>query len=138
MTKMVNVLLLIALLLIASCASVLNGTKETIYLTSQVPGTKLYVNKTLVGTDEAKVSISKKRLHQTKLLAKKEGCSDTTVDIETRFDRTSLLGLLLDLGIVSILIVDWGIYGSVREAAKVNLVINPICGVPGSVGPGTL
>lgn len=108
----------------------LSGTTETMYVRSEVPGTKLFYNKTEIGTDEAKIWVSKKRLKGAKFIAVKQGCETATVSIETKFDKTALWGLLLDLGIVSILIVDWGIYGSVREAKKLNYVLNPICPAP--------
>jgi hypothetical protein len=43
------------------------------------------------------------------------------------FDPTSLLGILLDFGLISILVVDWGITGAIREAERTNYVLNPNC-----------
>lgn len=129
-SQILNLIVFISLLINASCASMLSGTTETMYVRSEVPGTKLFYNKTEIGTDEAKIKVSKKRLKGAKFIAIKQGCETATAPIETKFDKTSLWGLLLDLGIVSILIVDWGIYGSVREANKINYVLNPICPAP--------
>jgi hypothetical protein len=42
-------------------------------------------------------------------------------------DTTALLGFLLDLGIISILIVDWGSTGAVLEAERTNYLLNPEC-----------
>src|SRR5690606_10353414 len=97
---------------------------------SDVPGTKLYFNKTEIGIDTGKVTVSKKRLKNSGFYAVKEGCKTASAEIHTRFDKTSLLGLFLDLGLVSILIIDWGIYGSTREAEKLNYVLTPICPDP--------
>lgn len=130
LSRILNLTVLISLLLSSSCASMLSGTTETLYIRSDVPGTKLFYNKTEIGTDEAKVWVSKKRLKGAKLIAIKEGCQPTTVPIETQFDKTSLWGLIIDLGLVSILIIDWGIYGSVREAKKLNYILSPVCPGP--------
>lgn len=122
-----NFICIIALLFNSSCASILSGTTDTIYVRSEVPGTQLYLNNTLIAEDDGKVVLRKKDLKGSKLVAKKIGCESSEIEINTRFDKTSLLGIFLDLGIISILIVDWGIYGSVRKAEKLNYVLSPNC-----------
>lgn len=125
--KSLNILLIFQILFISSCASILKGTDETIYVRSEVPDTKLYLNNELLGTGIGQTTIEKKRLKSAKLIAVKDGCRTAIADIETRLDSTTLLGLFLDMGIVSILIVDWGLYGSVSEAKKLSYVLNPKC-----------
>lgn len=104
-----------------------SGTSQNILLRSDVKGTKLYLNNEEIGTDTASVQISKKNLKNAVLIAKKSGCSDYSTHINTKFDATSLLGILLDLGIISILVVDWGITGAVSEAERTNYLLNPTC-----------
>ena len=120
-------LILVQLILITSCASMFSGTKEKIKLRSDVPGTKFFLDDEELGTDSATVKISKKNLSDTRFIAKKDGCKPVHVDVETKFDATSLWGILLDFGIISILVVDWGITGAVREAERTNYVLNPKC-----------
>lgn len=114
-------------LISAGCASMFSGTSQNLLLRSDVRGTKLYLNNEEVGTDTATVQISKKNLKNSILIAKKPGCSDYQTMVSTKFDATSLLGVLLDFGIVSILIVDWGITGAVTEAERTNYLLNPTC-----------
>ncbi len=120
-------LILVQLILITSCASMFSGTKEKIKLRSDVPGTKFFLDDEELGTDSATVKISKKNLSDTRFIAKKDGCKPAQVDVETKFDATSLWGILLDFGLISILVIDWGITGAVREAERTNYVLNPKC-----------
>ncbi len=105
-----------------------SGTTQNLILRSEVKGTKLYLNNEEIGTDSATVQISKKNLSNAVLMAKKEGCSDYTTAVPTKFDATSLLGILIDFGIITILVVDWGVTGAVKEAERTNFLLNPTCG----------
>lgn len=114
-------------LLNASCASMFSGTTQTILVRSDQKGTKLFLNNDEIGTDTATVQISKKNLNNSILIAKKPGCTDAQSSIPTKFDATSLLGVFIDFGLISILIVDWGITGAVHEAERTSFVLNPSC-----------
>jgi len=105
----------------------LNGTEEKIHLRSEVPGTSLYLNDRLLGIDQVSVMVRKKDLKRVRLLAKKEGCTTQDRKVDTQFDSTTLFGLFIDLGIFSVLLIDWAIYGSVREAERTGYVLNPVC-----------
>ncbi len=120
-------IILAQLILVTSCASMFSGTSEKIKLRSDVPGTTFYLDNEELGTDSATVKVSKKNLADTRFIAKKTGCKPAQVDVETKFDATSLWGLLLDFGIVSILVIDWGITGAVKEAERTSYVLNPKC-----------
>jgi hypothetical protein len=115
------------LFLFTSCASMFSGTNEKIKLRSDVSGTKFFLEDEELGTDSASVKIPKKKLSETRIIAKKTGCKDTHVDIETKFDPTSLWGVLLDFGIISVLVIDWGITGAINEAERTSYVLNPKC-----------
>lgn len=128
MNKFFKLLTIGFLIITTGCASMFSGTSQNILLRSDVKGTKLYLNNEEIGTDTATVQISKKNLKNSVLIAKKAGCSDYQTHINTKFDPTSLLGILLDFGIISILVVDWGITGSVSEAERTNYLLNPVCG----------
>jgi len=132
MSRFLNVLLLGSLIFNISCASMFSGTSEKIRVRSDVPGTKLYLDDEEIGTDEATVKIAKKKLKNTYLVAKKEGCKSKKIEIETKFDPITLLGIFLDFGIVTIGIVDWASTGAVFEAERTNYVLNPVCNSPKS------
>ena len=84
-----------------------------------------------IGTDNTSVTISKKKLKKVEFYAKKDGCQTRSTGIETKFDATSLLGILIDFGLITILVVDWGINGAVTEAERTNYVLNPVCPIKG-------
>jgi len=112
----------------AGCASMFSGTSQTILVRSDQKGTKLYLNNEEIGTDTATVQISKKNLKNSILVAKKTGCSDAQTSIPTKFDATSLLGILIDFGLITILVVDLAITGAMNEAERTNFILNPTCG----------
>lgn len=116
------------LFLFQSCASMFSGTDERIHLKSQQKGTKFYLNGTeFIGEGSTSVKISKKKLKDSSIVAKKKGCRDEVIHIDTKFDPTTLLGLLIDFGLISILVVDLGITGAVKEAERTNYVVDMNC-----------
>jgi hypothetical protein len=124
---MLRLIVLAFVILCTGCASMFSGTTQNLLLRSDVKGTKLYLNNEEVGTDTATVQIAKKNLKNAVLIAKKPGCTDYSTHVNTVFDPTSLLGILIDFGLISILVVDWGITGAVNEAEKTNYLLNPTC-----------
>ncbi len=80
--------------------------KKGITVFSDVKGTNLYLNDERIGTDSATTVISKKHMSNAVLKAKKKGCSDKTAKIETQIDGTTFLGILIDFGVISILMID--------------------------------
>jgi uncharacterized protein YceK len=124
--KQILVLTLIVTYL-TGCASMFSGTTQKLTLRSEVPGTDFYVNDEKVGTDNVIVTIPKKRIKNTEIVAKKEGCTNAISSVDTAFDATTLLGVFVDLGLFSILLVDYGINGATREATKTNYMLNPTC-----------
>jgi hypothetical protein len=103
-----------------------NGSKETIYVRSEVPGTRFFANERELGTGtSAVVTLSKKELGRTVLRAEKEGHHTKSMPIATEFDGTTLLGILIDWGIFSIVCIDWLGTGAVRKAAQTDYVLTP-------------
>lgn len=127
-----GVIYLMVLSLCSGCASMFSGTTQTITLRSEEADTKFYLNDQSLGSGTVTVPVSKKNLKNTVFIAKKDGCADGSTAITTKFDATSLLGILIDFGLISILVIDWGITGAVNEAERTNYVVNPSCPVKGS------
>jgi hypothetical protein len=127
--KMKTVSMIVIVAFISSdCASMFHGTKDTIYLRSDEPDTHYYCNDRDLGKGStAFVTIRKADLSSSTLRAEKPGCTTKTTKIDTKFDATCLLGILIDWGIVSILIVDWGSTGAVKRAAQTEYVLTPDC-----------
>lgn len=113
-------------IMLSSCATMFNGSKETIYLRSEVSNTKFYANERFLGTGtSAVVTLPKKKLSETTLRSEKIGYHSKTQPIETTFDGTCLLGVLLDWGLVSIICVDWLGTGAVTKAAQTDYLMTP-------------
>jgi hypothetical protein len=118
--------ILVALLMNSACATMFNGSSASVSIRSEDPKAKLYLNDTYIGTGGATVSVAKKGNHS--IRATKEGCGDGTTAIQKKFDPTSLLGVLIDFGIVSMLIVDGAATGAISDIEPKNYVVNPNCG----------
>ena len=131
MSRSLSALMLCILLFNISCASMFSGTTEKLHFRSDVPGTKFFMDNEEIGTDNTSVTISKKKLKKVEFYAKKDGCQTRSTGVETKFDATTLLGILIDFGLITILIVDWGINGAVSEAERTNYVLNPVCPTKG-------
>lgn len=118
--------LLISTIFLSGCASMFSGTKETIYVRSNLPNTTFFANGRELGTGTSAVAtIPKKKLSETTLRAEKKGYHTVSTPVETSFDPVTLLGVLLDYGIVSIVCVDWLGTGAVTKAAQTDYILTP-------------
>lgn len=84
---------------LASCASIIKGTEQQINIVSE-KGVEIYVDGVKTGTETAIARVKKGNTHS--ITVKKEGCESLTVETGESFDPTSLLGILIDFGIISI------------------------------------
>jgi len=108
------------------CASMFHGSSEQIHVRSEEPNTRFFANEREIGMGTTAVTtIPKKKLSQTILRAEKEGFNPKSTTIPTEFDATTLLGLLLDFGIISILVIDFGVTGATDRAAQSSFVLTP-------------
>jgi uncharacterized protein YceK len=125
--KIITVIMICAVFM-SGCASIFHGTKETIYVRSNEPDTTFYANNREIGKgNNAIVTIPKNKLDSTKLRAEKAGCTEKTTALETEFDATTLLGILIDYGLISILVVDLGINGATHRVAQNDYILTPEC-----------
>lgn len=61
------------------------------------------------------------------ITARKEGCEAVTVPVSKSFDATTLLGILIDFGIISILVVDGAGTGAWKKFDQTSFVVDPRC-----------
>lgn len=108
---------------LVGCASIIKGGSDTVTVNSLEKGTTLYVDGAPRGLDAAAVSVKKGKPHS--LRAEKDGCQAVTGDTTESFDPTSLLGILLDLGLISIPI-DL-ISGAAWKVEPTTYTLTPIC-----------
>ena len=108
---------------LSGCATVIKGSNDNVSVNSLEKGTTIYVNGAARGLDTAMVNVKKGKPHS--LRAEKEGCQSVTTETGESFDATSLLGILLDFGIISIPI-DL-ISGAAWKTDPTTYTLTPIC-----------
>ncbi len=115
-------------LLNTGCASIFHGTKETIHVRSDEPDTHFYADSRDIGKGTSAVTtLPKNSLSHAVLRAEKPGCNTKSAPIETEFDGVTLLGILIDFGIISILVIDWAANGAVTKASQTDYILTPDC-----------
>lgn len=118
--------ILISLLALATgCATVLTGTTDTITIRSEEPGTQLFIDGRLIGKNSATHVLDRKGDHVFE--ARKKGCGTATYPVPYELNAVTLLGVFLDLGIISILVVDGLATGAAMKASTTNIVLTPDC-----------
>ena len=124
--KTVN-FVMVAILLISStgCAAMFHGTSQMISIRSNFDDAKLYVNEAYIGKGSGVTTFKKNKNYI--IVARKDGCQDTTVIPTKSFDAVTLLGILLDWGIISILIVDGMATGAWKQFDQTSFIVDPIC-----------
>lgn len=110
---------------LSGCASMFHGASQQVSVRSNVPGTNLYVNEAFVGKDSGVTTFKKNQNYN--ITARKEGCTDATVPASKSFDAITLLGVFIDLGLVSILLVDGAATGAWQQFDQTSFVIDPNC-----------
>jgi hypothetical protein len=109
----------------SGCAAMFHGSTQQIAVRSNVPGTELYVNEAFVGKDNGVTTFQKRNSYM--LTARKAGCTDVTVPAPKSFDAITLLGVLIDFGLVTVLLVDGAATGAWQQFDQTNFVIDPRC-----------
>lgn len=103
----------------------LNGTTQVVNIRSNDSEAKIFVNEQYMGKESTVYTFKKKQNYV--IRAEKEGCKTSIFTPEKSFDPTTLLGILLDWGIISILVVDGAITGAWQEFTQTSYVIDPQC-----------
>ena len=84
-----------------------------------------FVNDTFIGKDNTVVAFKKKNDYV--ITARKEGCIQASVGAAKSFDATTLLGILIDFGLISILVVDGLATGAWQSFDQTSYVVDPNC-----------
>lgn len=120
-----NALCIILSVSLAGCAAMFNGATQVVSIRSNMDDAKLYVNEEYIGKGNGVTTFKKKKKYE--IVARKEGCEETRVIPTKSFDATTLLGILIDWGIISILIVDGLATGAWAQFDQTNFVVDPRC-----------
>ena len=110
---------------LSGCAAMFHGSTQQVSVRSNVPGTELFVNEAYVGKDNGVTIFQKSKNYM--VTARKAGCTDTTVPASKSFDAITLLGILIDFGIISVLLIDGAATGAWQQFDQTSYVIDPRC-----------
>ena len=111
--------------LLSNCATMFNGSSQQVSIRSNEENSEIYVNEAYIGKNSGVTTLRKKDDYT--ITVRKEGCTDKSVPVAKSFDGTTLLGLLIDLGLVSILIVDGAATGAWQDFDQTSYVVDPVC-----------
>ena len=110
---------------LTGCATMFHGSTQQVAIRSNVPGAELYVNEAYVGKDNGVTTFQKSKNYM--ITARKAGCTDTSVPASKSFDAVTLLGVLIDFGIVSVLLIDGAATGAWLQFDQTSYVLDPRC-----------
>jgi hypothetical protein len=119
-----RVLVIVLMFQISGCAYMFRGTSDQITIQSPDKDSQIYLDGVLIGKGSAMATVEKGK--KSTIVAKKPGCSDHLVQTGSRFDAVTLLGILLDFGVISILVVD-NLTGAMWKTYPLVYNVNPIC-----------
>lgn len=125
MKKILTPILAASFLFSTACATMFNGLSQTVNILSNDTEAKIYVNEEYMGKNNAVYTFKKKENYVLK--AEKAGCKTTTVIPQKTFDPTTLLGIFVDWGIISILVVDGAATGAWQKFNQTSYVVDPDC-----------
>lgn len=126
MKKMICVVIAISILL-SGCASMFSGTSQQVSVRTNEQDAKIYANEEYIGTGNGVTTFKKKDNYI--LTARKEGCNDTSITPTKSFDATTLLGVLIDFGLISVLLIDGAATGAWKQFDKTNYTIDMQCNI---------
>jgi hypothetical protein len=107
------------------CALMLHGETDQIQIQSQSSDAELYLDGAQIGKGTATPTV--RRGQKYIITAKKNGCSDSApIQTGSKFDEVSLLGILIDFGLISILLVD-NLSGALWKTEPAVYSVSPIC-----------
>jgi len=110
---------------LSGCATMFHGSTQQVAIRSNVPGTELFVNEAYVGKDNGVTTFQKNKNYM--VTARKAGCTDTSVPAAKSFDAITLLGVFVDFGIISLLLIDGAATGAWQQFDQTSYVIDPRC-----------
>ena len=125
MKKVLTTALVFSVALTSGCASIIKGNSDRITVTSLEKDSVIWVDGAPRGRDAVTVDV--KKGNPVSLKATKQGFQDVSIETTESFDATSLLGILIDFGIVSIPI-DL-ISGAAWKQSPTTYTVSPICPV---------
>ena len=125
MATLTRTLIIILVFQLTGCAAMFHGERDQVTVTSSDPDAKLYMDAEYLGKGSGTISVKRNTVHT--VFAKKKGCADGIVQTQTSFDSVSLLGILIDFGVISMLVIDWGATGAMWKTDPLLYRATPNC-----------
>jgi hypothetical protein len=125
MKRMIWSIIVVSSIFSTGCASMFNGASQQVAIRSNVDGATLYVNEAYIGKNSGVTTFKKKKNYV--ITARKKGCTDTSVPASKSFDATTLLGVLIDFGIITVLVIDGAATGAWQQFDQTSYVLDPVC-----------
>ncbi len=107
------------------CAAMFNGATQQVSIRSKNPNARIFVNDAYLG-DGNVVTTFKKKMNYT-IRVEEDNCKSVTIPVSKSFDATTLLGIFIDFGIVSILVIDGLGTGAWQQFDQSNYIVNAQC-----------
>lgn len=91
------------------CATIISGSTEKIKVLANVQNTQVFINDVYLGVTgpEFPLEVTVPKKGDVTFVGKKENCTESEKKLTRSIDPTTLLGILIDRGIFSILLVDY-------------------------------
>ncbi len=121
------ILLTLSYLALTGCAAMFTGTSDNITIKTESKDTSIFVNNQLVGKGDAHFTVARKDLGNTTISVNQEGCRPAYMQVNGSFNVVTLLGLFVDYGIITILVVDGIATGAWQKVQQQHYYLNPIC-----------
>jgi hypothetical protein len=107
------------------CALMFHGKSDQISIQSQSSDAILFLDGVPIGKGTATATVQRGQKYT--LTARKNGCSDASpIQTGRKFDEISLLGILIDWGLISILLVD-NLSGAMWRTDPISYTVLPNC-----------
>ena len=127
MKNILLALVMMAITTLSGCASMFNGSTQQVSIRSNDKDAKIYVNGSYKGDGNVVTTFKKKKNYTITVESDNEQCKTMTMPVSKSFDATTLLGVFIDFGIVSILVVDGIGTGAIHQFDQTSYIIDPIC-----------
>lgn len=119
------VALIFVVILTSGCATMFNGSSQQVSIRSNQPDVDLYVNEAYIGKGNGVTTFRKKEEYT--ITARKDGCDTVTIPVSKSFDATTLLGIFIDFGIITVLMIDGAGTGAWNKFDQTSYVVDPRC-----------
>lgn len=119
---------LISIILLSGCAAMFHGTSQQITIRSKNPNSKIYVNEMYLGNGDVVTTFQKNKNYTIRV--EEDGCRSVVIPVTKSFDAITLLGVFIDFGIVSVLVVDGAGTGAWKQFDQTSYVVTPQCPAP--------